>query len=521
MSNTNNSLRQDGTGSHWQTALNETSPFDDSSEQCAVFVSDFDGTITHATQPFVDCFKTVDQQPVGSSLEAWFSAVDDSDQTEALFDRLQAGQSVRRELSVSGPLTETNTVVVEATPVEIGDRSVIVGFCHDRTEHGRSERRHALLAEVSRAIGEAERYEQGLKQALQVICRYTEWAYGEVWTPADQTDELTYTLGYADEPSLKPFRAESQSVTFPFGEGLPGRVYATQSPEWIATGPEEPVSEFHRAELADDTGVQAAFGAPVTVGETVSAVLVFFMNERCTVDESLARDVSIVVDSLGGLIEQKRTEALLRSRADRLEEFATVLSHDLRNPLNVAMGNLEQIQAESEREHVETIAAAHERMEELIEELLSLTNHGKAADSHEPIVLAEIIQRCWETVETPDATVHIDTDRVIQADQSRLRQIVENLLRNAVVHGGPETAVTVGDLDSGFYIADDGPGVPTAHREAVFEPGHTTHTNGNGLGLSIVRDIVSAHGWEISVTEAASGGARFEITNVDCVGTTG
>ena len=505
----------------WTDLLDRTAPDtggtrEARSQQSAVCVCAADGTILDITPSFADCFGSVGQS-VDSSLSEWLSVVDGRTDAETICRRLRDGETVQRELSVSESVDELTIVEFQARPLDVDDRQLIVAVCRDISNQQRTDRRHALLAEVSRAIGAAERYEQGLERTLQAICRYTEWAYGEVWTPDNRAGELAYTLGYTDDPELEPFRTESTSVTFAFGEGLPGRVYSTQSPEWIPDASDESLEVFHRAELAADAGLRAAFGVPVMAGDQVVAVLAFFLTERREVDESLAQDISAVAGSLGGLVERKQTEELLYRRNERLAEFASVLSHDLRNPLNVATGALEMVRDDTDSEYVETVATAHERMDELIKDILVLAKQGKTVDSEESIVLAQSIETCWETVDTPEATLVVDTEQVIRADRSRLRQIVENLLRNAVDHGGPETTVQVGDLDTGFYIADDGPGVPADERETVFEPGHTTHTDGTGLGLAIVRDIVTAHGWQIQLTEAAAGGARFEITGVECV----
>jgi signal transduction histidine kinase len=98
-----------------------------------------------------------------------------------------------------------------------------------------------------------------------------------------------------------------------------------------------------------------------------------------------------------------------------------------------------------------------------------------------------------------------------------LSQLLENLFRNAVEHGGDDVTVNVGSLPGGFYVADDGPGIPAADRESVFEPGFTTNDDGTGFGLEIVEAVASAHGWDVRVTDAAEGegGARFEFTGVD------
>ncbi|MFC6973842.1 sensor histidine kinase [Halomicroarcula sp. GCM10025709] len=88
------------------------------------------------------------------------------------------------------------------------------------------------------------------------------------------------------------------------------------------------------------------------------------------------------------------------------------------------------------------------------------------------------------------------------------------MFRNALEHGSDGALVTVGPLDGaeGFYVADDGPGVPESEREQVFERGYTTSSRGTGFGLTIVEDIAHAHGWSVALTESEAGGARFEFT---------
>ena len=86
---------------------------------------------------------------------------------------------------------------------------------------------------------------------------------------------------------------------------------------------------------------------------------------------------------------------------------------------------------------------------------------------------------------------------------------------DAVEHGGRNVTVTVGDLADGFHVSDDGPGIPDEERDRVFESGYTTAREGTGFGLSIVAEIVEAHGWEVRATDSADGGARFEVTGVE------
>jgi PAS/PAC sensor hybrid histidine kinase (EC 2.7.13.3) len=147
---------------------------------------------------------------------------------------------------------------------------------------------------------------------------------------------------------------------------------------------------------------------------------------------------------------------------------------------------------------------------------LTLAKQGETAAELEPVDVAEMSTRCWRSVETKRATLDVDIDGslTVRADRSRLRELLENLYRNAVTHGGDAVTVRVGALDDGFYVADTGPGIPADDRAEVFQAGYSTADDGTGFGLRIVEQVVDAHGWEIDVTESAQGGARFEITGV-------
>jgi signal transduction histidine kinase len=100
----------------------------------------------------------------------------------------------------------------------------------------------------------------------------------------------------------------------------------------------------------------------------------------------------------------------------------------------------------------------------------------------------------------------------IEADADRFRQLLENLLSNAIEHG--RTTVRVVALSDGFAIADDGPGVAETNRDRVFDRGYSTSEDGTGIGLAVVREIADAHGWDVCITDSTDGGARFEFTGV-------
>jgi PAS domain S-box-containing protein len=229
------------------------------------------------------------------------------------------------------------------------------------------------------------------------------------------------------------------------------------------------------------------------------------------VESALAR-----LDQIERLRERERE---LQRERDRLDEFASFVSHDLRNPLQVASGRLELATDDRSSPHLTQVARSLDRMDQLIEDVLDLARQGSTLGERESVDLRELLSRCWTNVEAPDADLVVDGACVVRADSSRLASAVENLFRNAVDHGGEAVTVTVGLLDdeSGFYVADDGPGIPDGERERVFESGYSTDSQGTGLGLAIVRQVAEAHGWDIDACESADGGARFEITGVETV----
>lgn len=229
-------------------------------------------------------------------------------------------------------------------------------------------------------------------------------------------------------------------------------------------------------------------------------------------------DAETAPDTLIGLstdvTDRKQGERELTRLNERLEEFATVVSHDLRSPLTVADGRLALAEKECESPHIASAREAIERSRTLIDDLLLVARDGERLGELEPVALGEVIERCWINVDTGDASFANDVDSTIRADPIRLRQVLENLVQNAVEHGGEDVCITVGELEDGFYFEDDGPGIPDDVRGDVFDTGYSTSEEGIGLGLSIVARIVDAHGWEIDVTSSTEGGTRFEITGV-------
>lgn len=212
---------------------------------------------------------------------------------------------------------------------------------------------------------------------------------------------------------------------------------------------------------------------------------------------------------------QKEYEAALEAANDRLESFARTVSHDLRNPLSVAKGHLELARAEADSDHHETVADGLNRIEALIERLLANSCSADHRVETDPVDLAAVSETSWHHVSTGEATLVTTSDRAIMADRFRLLQLLENLFRNAVEHNEGPLTVETGRCDGGFYVEDDGTGIPSEAQSAVFESGYTTAADGTGFGLEIVSQIVDAHEWDVEITDSSDGGARFEFTGVE------
>ena len=214
---------------------------------------------------------------------------------------------------------------------------------------------------------------------------------------------------------------------------------------------------------------------------------------------------------------RKQYERMLERQNDRLKEFADIISHDLRSPLTVIDGRLALYEETGEPEHLEVIEETTDRMEALVEDLLRVARQGQVVEHPEPTDIDAVLGTAVEGTLPEDATCGYESVPRVMADETRLVQLFENLLRNSVDHGGGSVAVRVGPLGDGFYVEDDGPGIPEGDRERVFEHGFTTRADGTGYGLSVVRSIVGAHGWDVVVTDAEGGGARFEVTGIEFV----
>jgi len=330
-------------------------------------------------------------------------------------------------------------------------------------------------------------------------------------------------LSTADQSALEPVAISER------GEELipeqPAYTADTESLSWEAYQEQELryVSDVRARDqrLNEDTPIGSEVIVPLgrhgllTIGATDPDA---FTEQEVNLIELWSDTLTVVLARITQLELLQEREAELTHERDRLDEFTGVVSHDLRSPLSVAKGRAELAAAECDSEHLADLRQALSRMERLLDDSLALARQGKVIGETAAVELEDVVSRCWQTVATSEASLIVEETTAIRADEERLPETFENLFRNAIEHGGESVKITVGCTEDGFYVADDGPGIPPGGRADVFERGFTTTENGSGFGLAIVEQICEAHDWEITASESEAGGARFDVTGVETVG---
>ncbi|WP_079890623.1 ATP-binding protein [Halorubrum sp. AJ67] len=436
---------------------------------------------------------------------------DDRERVREAVKRAQGGEPYDLEVRIDAADGDPRWVRTRGEPrFEDGTVVRVRGTVQEITERKRRELAVEALHDIATSIQTAETVEAASEQTVAAA--------------ADVLDFHMCTVVLHEGDWLVPYATSEDAPTggsrrMRTDQGLAGRTFQSGGSYVIdeVNGEEsDPANPSYRSGLSVPIGEYGVFQAVST--------------EPAAFDEEDIELAELLVSHTANAIDRIEREAELKRQNERLDRFASIASHDLRNPLNVAQGRVELARTERDGPHLEAVDRAHDRMEALIEDLLRLAREGEAVTETEPVDLAELTRDCWRAVGTDAATIAVDVDGSVRADRRRLRRLVENLLRNAVEHGstssrtesddavehaGDDASITVGSLSDGFYVADDGPGIPEDERDDVFEAGYSTSAEGTGLGLNIVARTAEAHGWDVRVTEGERGGARFEVTGVE------
>ncbi len=429
---------------------------------------------------------------------------------------LERGEPVTYEerLTIDGVARTWQT---RLAPIEErGSIDWIVGSSRDVTEQHRRER---ALEEQNQKITALHNIAAEIGR-----CETVEAVHDAAVVAAE--DILEFDLAITDEAAdgvLRPRAVSSDLSPDEYYEETPVDAEDNFAAIVYRSGESKIVDDLHEHGVSP---ADARYRSVITVPIGEHGVLQAVAEETGAFDERDLELAELLAAHAAARLTQLATEDRLRERTtelerqnERLEEFASVVSHDLRNPLQVAQGRLGLARRNTDDPNLDDVATALDRAEALIDDLLTLARQGESVDELSPVSIDRTVTACWQNIATAEATLSAETDLTIMADQARLQQLLENLIGNAADHGGETATVTVDALadGEGFYVADDGPGIPEEERDQVFESGYSTADDGTGFGLHIVEEIVAAHGWSIALTDSTAGGARFEIGGVETV----
>jgi PAS domain S-box-containing protein len=458
----------------------------------AFYALDDDWTITYVNEQAADFFDRDPDEMEGEDVREAFPEGIVDEFREAYTEALETQEPVT--LTTESVFQPGRWVEERVFPSEDG----LSIYFRDVTERRRREQTLNALHDATRELMQAETEIEIARIACRVADTVLEFPGTGVRLYDPERDALvSVAVGgeEADDVEGRP--------TFGLDESPHGRAYRQGETVTFEVGDDEPY----------DLG---PFGRTMYVPMGEYGVLSVGKHEDDFFSASSVQFVEVLTENARAALDRADRESQLREREqaleaqnERLEEFASVVSHDLRNPLNVARGHLELARATGREESFDRVAAAHDRMGTLIDDLLALAQKGQTVGSCEPVSLADVAERAWSSVVTGEATLTIEDPGTVEADEARLCALFENLFRNSVDHAGSDATISVTASDSGFAVGDDGPGVPEAERDRVFEYGYSTEEDGIGLGLASVKGIADAHGWTVDVGESDAGGARF------------
>ena len=395
---------------------------------------------------------------------------DGADRYQTLFEQHVESDGIRSELPDGSPIV-IETSAGDRLPVEINARAFDLG-----------ERR--FVSGAFRDITQRKERTQELERAETVI---------------QATGDPVYMLD-PDGHFAFVNEALARLTGYPEAELIGSHVSKVMPEDDIATAERliRDLLDSPRERQTFEMTIHTAGGDQIPTENHIAIIQTD--DGRLTASVGVVRDIS----------ERKARQRELERQNKRLDGFASVVAHDLRNPMTIADGRLTLAMEECDSEHLPAIKTALDRMDEIIDDTLTLARQGESVTETSPVILADVADRGWQSVETVRAELVVENGPPVQADRSRLQRLLENLIRNAIEHGG--STVTIGRRHDGFFVEDDGPGIPADKREKVFEVGESTSDDGAGLGLAIVNRIVEAHGWTIRVTDGEAGGARFVIS---------
>ena len=411
----------------------------------------------------------------------------------------------------------------------------------DRTAAAEVAQKEAsLLYRASEAAADAD-FDGILQNCIDMVCDLTGWPIGHAYVPNDAAEVLQSTSIWHLPGGERhgEFRTVTEQTPFASGIGLPGGIWASGKAAWIVNVQEDP--NFPRNQLCRDLSVKGAFGFPVVVDGSTVAVLEFFSEQEMVEDPPLLRTLRAVGEQVGRLVERRQAREALRIAKEEAEEanrakstFLANMSHELRSPLNAILGFAQLLDRSAhldgeEHDNLGIIHRSGEHLLALINDVLELSRIEAGRT-----VLEETAFDVYQLFESLGDMFRLRAEgkglqliceytdgvpRYARADEGKLRQILINLLGNAVKfteEGGVALRAQWSEGRLFCEVEDTGPGIAADELPTLFEPfvqtqsGRQAHT-GTGLGLAISQQFAQLMGGQIAATSREGKGSTFRL----------
>jgi signal transduction histidine kinase/PAS domain-containing protein len=445
------------------------------------------------------------------------------------------GHSIRDvEAVLRTPGAPDRYALTNAEPVYGGAGELLgaVSTVRDVTERRRRERFRDCELELTRLLAASDGLDQAAPPMLKAIGEALDWPHVALFVVDDVADVLR-TAAYWSAPGV--YVDDLVPERIPRGDAGPGLVWATGRPLWIPdlTDPRytETPAAYAFAHAAAQRGLRASLTVPVCDGDQVLGVLATLCATTEYDEFLLTGLLDSVAAQLGQFLTRIRSRELTMQLDRARDDFLTLAGHELRTPLTSIISYTTLLTEDlADPDQQQMVAAIHRNvghLQRIIDELLELTalESGHHRIRARPTDLIAVVEAAVRDLRPP-GTVRIRTDLpdalVLDADEKRLRQIVDQLLSNAVKYcpdGGEVRITAAGDGPDvvELSVADTGIGIPDVDRELLFTRFHrgtnARHTGipGNGLGLPLVRGLVEAHGGTVHLDPAHRPGTRIVI----------
>jgi PAS domain S-box-containing protein len=444
---------------------------------------------------------------------------------------LLAGEELQNEFDVRHRDGHELPVEVVMSPLERHGELTHNAFARDISERRRADLYMGAQYAVTRVLSESSTLAEARDGVIEALGRALGWHVGIAWLVDEDEDVLRPTsLWASDEVDAAEFLELTTTATIRRGEPLPGRVWETGDPVWIEDLSREP--PFPRAGAAKRAGLHASLSFPVISGSRFIGMAEFFSSEVARPDPELLTLLGTVGTQIGQFSERKRAE----HEADRLkDEFFALVSHELRTPLTSIIGYLEMVLedpaalSEEARRFLHVVERNSRRLHRLVGDLLFVAQveAGRLSLDRSPVPLAQTVTDSVEAArpraEEDDVALRLRADAVgdCEGDGDRIGQMLDNLISNALKFTPAGGAVDVYLTERGgralLEVRDSGVGIPADEQSRLFQRFFRSSTAteraipGVGLGLTISRAIVEAHGGTIDFESEEGRGTTFRV----------